>query len=146
MLKAVAAVAMCIALALPVRHTTAWEPDPADVALIARTVWGEARGCEDYEREAVAWCILNRVTDPRFPDSVEGVVTAAYQFAGYSANNPLTDELATMAADVLTRWHYGERGIPEALVYFIGDGQHNYFTDKYGSDVYYVFDQWKDGF
>lgn len=104
----------------------AYEPDPAEVALISRTIWGEARGCPREEREAVAWCILNRVDDPRFPDTVEAVVTAPYQFLGYSEDFPAED-FAEEARDVLIRWHGGEHGIDPSLVFFHGDGEHNYF-------------------
>ena len=108
----------------------AWEPDQADVALISRTIWGEARGCEPEEQEAVAWCILNRVDDERFPGTVEGVVTQPWQFQGYSAGNP-ADNFAGMAEDVLRRWHEGERGIDPSLVFFEGDGKHNYFRSEW---------------
>lgn len=30
----------------------AWEPDPSDVALISRTIWGETRGCPVEEQRA----------------------------------------------------------------------------------------------
>lgn len=108
----------------------AWEPDPADVALISRTIWGEARGCEPDEQEAVAWCILNRVDDGRFPGTVEGVVTQPWQFQGYSAGNP-ADTFADMAEDVLRRWHEGEHDIDPSLVFFEGDGRHNYFRSEW---------------
>ena len=48
-------------------------PSEAATAL-ARTVWGEARGCSTTEQAAVAWCVLNRVDSPEFPDDVLSVV------------------------------------------------------------------------
>ena len=37
-------------------------PNEADVEMLAKTIWGEARGVESItEKAAVAWCILNRV-------------------------------------------------------------------------------------
>lgn len=37
-------------------------PDEAEVEMLARLIWGEARGvASDMEKEAVAWCVLNRV-------------------------------------------------------------------------------------
>ena len=43
-----------------------------ELEMVAKTVWGVARGCSDIQREAVVWCILNRVDDNRFPDSIIG--------------------------------------------------------------------------
>lgn len=46
----------------------------ADLKLLARTVYGEARG-EPYEGQvAVAAVILNRLENPAFPDTVAGVI------------------------------------------------------------------------
>ena len=54
-----------------------------DVELLAKTLYGEARGIPSVdEKAAVIWCILNRVDDHRWPDSIEGVVTQPGQFAG----------------------------------------------------------------
>lgn len=114
-----------------------WEPEAADVALVSRTIWGEARGCEPEEQEAVAWCILNRVDDERFPGTVEGVVTAKNQFSGFSWNFP-ADIFEDVAKDVLIRWHNGEHGIPTDLVYFRADGKgHNtFYSECFGGHEY----------
>lgn len=98
MILVIAMVVICIILAHPVHAAgqrivdwpdLPWEPDPADVALISRTIWGETRGCCEEEQRAQAWCILNRVDDPRFPGTVRAVVTAPNQFQGYSPSNPV---------------------------------------------------------
>ncbi len=114
----------------------------ADVALISRTMWGEARGCPRVEREAVAWTILNRVESDRFPDSVQAVVTAPDQFAGYSPRFP-ADPFREEAKTVLIRRHAGERDLPEDILYFTGDGRRNYFTNTYGGSDYYRFPGWE---
>ena len=58
-------------------------PDEAEVEMLARLIWGEARGVpSDMHKAAVVWCVLNRVDDPRFPDTVLEVLEAPYQFAG----------------------------------------------------------------
>ena len=72
----------------------------SDVELIAKTVWQEARGIErKAEQAAVVWCILNRVDDDRWGDTIAEVVTAPHQFA-YDAGAPVTDELRRLAEDV----------------------------------------------
>ncbi len=36
--------------------------------MIAKTIWGEARGTSMTEKAAVAWCILNRVDSGEYWD------------------------------------------------------------------------------
>lgn len=111
-------------------------PDAAEVEALAKMLYGEARGISsDMEKAACVWCVLNRVDDPRFPDSVLEVLEAPYQFAGYSAEYPVLPELATLAADVLKRYHAERDGeanvgrvLPAEYLYFTGDGKNNHFT------------------
>ncbi|MFG6330870.1 MAG: cell wall hydrolase [Lachnospiraceae bacterium] len=114
----------------------AYIPDAAEVEALAKMLYGEARGvASDTEKAACVWCVLNRVDDPRFPDTVLEVVAAPYQFAGYSADYPVLPELEWIAADVLTRYHEEKSGgdnvgrvLPADYCFFTGDGEHNYFT------------------
>ena len=110
----------------------------SDVELIAKTVWQEARGIPSKaEQAAVVWCILNRVDDDRWGDSIAEVVTAPHQFA-YDAGAPVTDELRRLAEDVLERWKREKEGetevgrvLPAGYVFFDGDGSHNHFRREY---------------
>lgn len=111
-------------------------PDAAEVEALAKMLYGEARGiASDMEKAACIWCVLNRVDDPRFPDTVLEVLEAPYQFAGYSADYPVLPELAVLAADVLKRYHAEKNGeenvgqvLPAEYLYFTGDGRNNHFT------------------
>ncbi len=111
-------------------------PDAAEVEALAKMLYGEARGiASDMEKAACVWCVLNRVDDPRFPDTVLEVLEAPYQFAGYSADYPVLPELATLAADVLIRYQAERDGetnvgrvLPAEYLYFTGDGRNNHFT------------------
>lgn len=113
-----------------------YTPPAAEVEALAKMLYGEARGiASDTEKAACVWCVLNRVDDPRFPDTVLEVLEAPYQFAGYSENYPVTEELKRLAADVLTRYHAEKSGeenvgrvLPAEYCFFTGDGKHNYFT------------------
>lgn len=103
---------------------------------IARTLYGEARGCSTTEQAAVAWCILNRA-DAWGMDIIE-VITAPGQFTGYRASNPVWSELYDLAQDVLVRWrreHNGEtdvgRVLPREYMWFSGNGVANIFRDAY---------------
>lgn len=107
-----------------------WEPDPEDVAYISRTIWGECRGCCDEEQRAQAWCILNRVDDPRFPDTIKTVVTAPNQFQGYSPNNPV-EPFRELAREILILWHDGYREIPTDMCWCSGDGMHQTFRSTW---------------
>lgn len=136
MILVIVLVVICVVLACkPVRAAgqrivdwpeLPWAPDPEDVAMISRTIWGEVRGCCEAEQRAQAWCILNRVDDPRFPDTIRAVVTAPNQFQGYSASNPM-EPFAELAREILILWHSGEREIPEDMVFCSGDGRHQRF-------------------
>lgn len=115
-----------------------------EIELLAKTVYGEARGCSAIEQSAVIWCILNRV-DAGY-GSIEDVVTAPYQFTGYDAEHPVTEEFALLAEDVLARWVLekhcvGEVGrtLPMEYKWFLGDGEENIFRDQYSGD-YTIWD------
>lgn len=114
-------------------------PDETEVEMLARLIWGEARGIpSDMHKAAVVWCVLNRVDAEGWPDTVAEVVTQPYQFAGYSPDYPATEEFKAIAADVLIRWERekregGEVGrvLPAEYVFFTGDGEVNHFRTEY---------------
>ena len=109
---------------------------------LAKTVYGEARGCSTTEQAAVIWCILNRVDNNGgySPKSIINVVTAKKQFHGYIPSNPVTDEHYNLAIDVLSRWLREKNGetdvgrvLPAEFIYFSGDGKRNHYrTDWKG--------------
>ena len=94
---------------------------------MAKTLWGEARGCSVAEQQKVAWCILNRVDDPRFPKTIIGVITAPGQFHGYSPNFPCTYELYELSMDVIAQWQLekaggiSDRNLDPGYLYFCAD-------------------------
>jgi N-acetylmuramoyl-L-alanine amidase len=61
-----------------------------DVDVLARTLYGEARGEKRAGMEAVAWVILNRAKRgaPRFPSTISEVCKQRYQFTCWSENDP----------------------------------------------------------
>ena len=108
-----------------------------DVVAMAKMLWGEARGCALDNQQKAVWCVLNRVDDPRFPDTIQGVLSQPSQFHGYSPDFPVWDELKEVARDVLTRWSFEtqgvavERELPNTYLWFTGDGVQNHFREKY---------------
>ncbi|MDK9721652.1 MAG: cell wall hydrolase [Rhodospirillales bacterium] len=76
------------ALSEPLNH-----PDPVDI--LARTLWGEARGESKAGREAVARVVLNRVAHARakggrfwWGGDIVSVCLKPWQFSCWNANDP----------------------------------------------------------
>lgn len=114
------------------------EHDRETVEAVAKTVWGEARGCTTTEQAAVVWCVLNRVDSPDFPDDPLSVVAQRGQFSGYSPDYPVDPELVVLVEDVMARWTLEKsavgsvgRVLPREYVFFVGDGLHNHFRESY---------------
>lgn len=113
-----------------------------EATYIAKTIYGEARGCSTTEQAAVVWCVLNRA-DNWGMDIIE-VITAPGQFAGYRASNPVWPELYDLAQDVLARWRRERNGetdvcrvLPQGYMWFSGNGVTNIFRDAYrGGNVW----------
>lgn len=109
----------------------------ADVTACAKMLWGEARGCTREGQAKCVWVVCNRVDDPRFPDTILGVVAQPSQFYGYSPSFPVTDELYAVALDVLTRWSLEKQGVtverelPSTYLWFTGDSVQNHFREVY---------------
>lgn len=108
-----------------------------DVTALAQMLYGEARGCTVDNQMKCVWCVLNRVDDPRFPDTIIGVVSQSGQFYGYSPYFPVWDELRAVALDVLTRWSMEKQGadvareLPSTHLWFTGDGEANHFREAF---------------
>ena len=107
----------------------------SDVEMLAKLVWGEARGCTTTEQAAVIWTVLNRVDseDPIFPDTIEEVVTQPFQFIGYDSSYPVEPDKVALVRDVLTRWLTDAAGrvLPKEYVFFHGDGVQNHFRIEF---------------
>ena len=109
----------------------------ADVVAIAKMLYGESRGCTVDNQQKAVWCVLNRVDDERYPDSIIEVLSQSGQFHGYSPNHPVWDDLTAVAEDVLTRWSLEKQGVavnrelPKSYLYFTGTGRENIFREVY---------------
>ena len=109
----------------------------ADVIALAQMLYGEARGCTVDNQMKCVWCVLNRVDDVRFPDTIQGVLSQPNQFYGYSPDFPVWDELKEVARDVLTRWSLEKQGatvereLPNTYCWFTGFNGSNHFREEY---------------
>lgn len=114
--------------------------------MMAKTLYGEARGLSKYEQSLVCWCIVNRYDDGRFGDTLADVITAKGQFYGYKEHHPVDKELYSLAVDCLLRWQsekyaVGEMGrtLPKEYLYFTGDGKHNWYRSAYKKSEAKIF-------
>ena len=131
----------------PFYSASTYEPPIEEVEIIAKVLWGECRGIPNtMEKAAVVWCITNRL-DAGFGDSIIEVITAPNQFAGYDKDYPLDEELMEIARDVLIRWHREKQGekdvgrvLPPSYLFFVGDGDHNWFSEELGASEYWDWD------
>ena len=109
----------------------------ADVIALAQMLYGEARGCTVDNQMKCVWCVLNRVDDSRFPDTIQGVLSQPSQFHGYSPDFPVWDNLYAVALDVLTRWSMEKQGadvareLPDTYCWFTGFNGSNHFREVY---------------
>ena len=128
----------------PCEEQEAADPMEADMEVLARMVWGEARGCPTTEQAAVVWCALNRFDsgDPFYADcmTIYDIVTQPSQFNGYDPENPLDPDILALVEDVMVRWMaekvcVGDVGrvLPAEYLFFTGDGQKNIFTTEWRS-------------
>jgi len=116
-------------------------PDQEDIEMLAKLIWGEARGVKSKTQQAaVVWCVLNRVDSTGYAcgGTIEHVVTFKNQFQGYDASFPATDEFKAIAEDVLTRWYAEKAGyintgrvLPLEYQWFEGNGSTNTFRNAY---------------
>lgn len=125
----------------PVTDETVFVVDQGDLDLLACVIYQEAGGngsCDDCRRY-VADIVLNRVNDPRFPDSIYEVLTAEGQYGKFHWTGVVWPERAS----------YPEEVDAVARAYRIAEevlsGQH---SELYGNDYIWQagFVQGSDGF
>lgn len=113
-----------------------------EIEALAKVVWGEARGCNDTQRAAVIWCILNRVDSNKFKENdIISVITAPGQFDGFSNSNPVQDDIVYLVEDVLDRYELEKtavgnvgRVLPNDYLFFRSNGKgENVFRQNYRS-------------
>ena len=72
---------------------------PGDLDVVARTVWGEARGEGRKGMQAVAEVILNRCRDPRWPDAPADVAQQPRQFSTWNEGDPNRAKILFLGLD-----------------------------------------------
>lgn len=81
-------------LDIPAMHHIAPEKPSRTIDILARTLWGEARGEGRVGMEAVASVILNRAASPGWwGDDIESVCLKNRQFSCWNADDPNRQKL-----------------------------------------------------
>jgi hypothetical protein len=112
-------------------------PD-AELEMLAKTVWGEARGCAADEQRLVIWTVFQRVDSGLFPDTLSAVIAQPNQFVGYDEKHPVSAEIAALCYEEYDKWQDGEcppTFAPYAkttpYLFFEGDGWHNWYREDW---------------
>ena len=115
-----------------------------EVDMLAKTVWGEARGTSADEQKLVIWTVLQRVMSNNnvWPNTIRAVITQENQFHGYSETFPIDPAIRMIVIEVLEDWTNGEEPMlmypfaTETPYYFFhGDGENNWFRRSWRSDA-----------
>lgn len=120
------------------------EITPEEINMMAQVIYNEARGIPDKAHQAaVAWCILNRLDNGYWGNTVTEVITYPSQFA-YYPDTPITPEFVLLAQDVVDRWvlekqgsDYVGRVIPQDYLFYWGEGEYNHFTTEWKGNDYW---------
>lgn len=115
-----------------------------EIDMIARVVYGQARGIYDLTEQAcVVWVILNRVDN--WGESIESIIQSPHQFY-YKDTFPMVDDygrdLRDLVKNVISIWESEAqigRVLPSDYMWMHGDGAHNYFRNAYDGD-YSIWD------
>lgn len=84
---------------LPVEHED-------EATVLAKLLYGYRNNSAE-DLSLACWCVFNRVENPRYPSTVEAVVTQPQQWMGFSEDNPVLEDLYVLAHHELSRW-YGQ--------------------------------------
>lgn len=100
-----------------------YPPTPKELLLnseseaLARVLYGVKDNSTD-DLKTYCWCVLNRVDNDMYPDTVEEVISQPKQWMQYSDDNPVLENLYQIAREQLEAWHDGtRRPISDDFVY-----------------------------
>ena len=79
-----------------------------DAKAIAKVLYG-VRSNNETDLRTLVWCVLNRVDNKSYPNTVAEVCEQPKQWMGYDAGNPVVDGLFNIAYSELEIWYGGIR-------------------------------------
>lgn len=123
-----------------------YAPTDEELEIMSKILYREARGVKSKaEQAAVIWCILNRVDDGQWGDTIKEVATYPHAFA-WIPDTPVDQELLMLVADVCERWNLEKAGalevgrtLPSGYLFFHSNEGHmeNLFTQVYKGTDYW---------
>ena len=87
-----------------------------DAKQIARVLYG-VRTNNAADLRTLVWCVLNRVDNKSYPNTIAEVVAQEHQWMGYSDSNPVLDDLFNIAYGEVEIWYGGIRPCPPDYVF-----------------------------
>ena len=79
-----------------------------------------------YDKASVVACVMNRVNNPSFPNTIEGVLTQPYQFSGYYASGSYYSTVTDACVQAVDYYFNNPQEFGSWL-YFEGNGINNTF-------------------
>lgn len=129
----------------PLNTAQIYTPSREEIVMMAQVIHSEAGAIPDKSHQAaIAWCILNRLDNGYWGDTIEDVITYPHQFAYYPQTAPIRDDLMELSLDVVDRWTREKLGdtdvgrvIPPDYLFYVGDGKENHFSIEWRSREYW---------
>lgn len=113
------------------------DPEPTEddeAALLARMLYGyyQAGATRADQWELIAWVAVNRAEAALWPSELRDVLLQPEQWQGFSEENPILQDILTVAEDVLDTWHSGgARPLAPEFVYLAQSGTRTQVRTEY---------------
>lgn len=104
----------------------------SEAEYIAKVLYGTAQNNTERDQRTVVWCILNRVDNTAYPNTVKEVCEQSSQWMGYSNKNPVLVSLYDVAMKELETWHNNYRPVSVDYVYMSWSSREITLRDTYG--------------
>lgn len=134
MKKILVALAACMAMATPARAD--------DLDTLSRIISAEAGNCGYWMMVSVGSVVLNRVSDERFPDTIDGVVFQEGQYAptwnGAFWNDP-TDGAVEVAEMLLEEGSQIDTSVVWQAEFPQGVGVYDTIQSPFGTTMYFCY-------
>lgn len=105
----------------------------SDFIILCNAVGNEAGSnwISEYDKACVVEVIMNRVNDPRFPNTILGVLTQPYQFTGSSSYvylGSFSGHVSESVKNAVRLYFSDPSQFSHGYLYFWGDGYRNHFS------------------
>ena len=115
----------------------------SEAEALAKVLYG-VKGNSTDDLRTYAWCVLNRVDNSAYPNTLAEVIAQPKQWMAYDPDAPVIESLYLIAYDVLEVWHSGgHRPVTSEYVYMNWSPTEIVLRDRWaeGSGTHYW--RWK---